>query len=154
MRWFASMLMAVMLAGCASLSWHKPQVSMAGVELAGGGLQESRVLIHLRVKNDNAFDFTLERLQFSLQIADRQMGSGERSEEVLIRRQAETDIDVNARVRTLDLLEQLAKAGSEGRALPCLVRGEASVRDHGSFPFEHRCEIETGRIAAGLKALR
>lgn len=151
-RWRMSLMLVMLtllLGACASMRWHKPQVSLADVRVTGGNLLESRLVLTLRVHNENDRDITLDGLSFDLLAGDFIIARGLRKEPVVLARMADTLVDINATARTLDLIKRLpALVQSDGR-VNYLVRGEALIRDYGRVPFEHRDSVAMPRLGGG-----
>ncbi|GAB4059434.1 LEA type 2 family protein [Uliginosibacterium sediminicola] len=131
-------ILLLTLSACSSLQWHKPQVSLSDVAVTGGNLLESKLLLKLSVKNDNAIDITVDSLRFDLLIDDQVMASGARSEPLVVSREATTPLALEARARTFELLRRVAAAVQSDGRVPYVLRGEVVLRDRGAIPFEHR----------------
>jgi len=72
-------LMAVSLAGCASLglgSFREPIVSFNDAKIRGLGLSGGSVDVVLSLYNPNRFDLNATRLTYRLMVEDRDLGTG------------------------------------------------------------------------------
>jgi len=67
------------LAACSALApkFEKPEVSVAGVELAGGNLLQQNFRVKLNVRNPNNRDLPVTRLRADLNVAGEHVASGE-----------------------------------------------------------------------------
>jgi LEA14-like dessication related protein len=131
-------ILLLSLSACSSLQWHKPQVSLSDVAVTGGNLLESKLLLKLNIKNDNAIDITVDALRFDLLIDDQLMASGSRNEAFVVTRSASTPVALEARARTFELLRRVAAAVQNDGRVPYVLRGEVVLHDRGAIPFEHR----------------
>ena len=144
-----ALLLALLCAGCASMRWHKPQISLVDVRLAGGNLFESRLALKVRVHNDNDRDIVLDSLVFDMQAGDFVLAKGLRTDPIVLARMADTIVDIEATAHTLDILRRLpALVQSDGR-INYVVRGEAVIRDYGTLPFEHTDSLLMPKLARG-----
>src|ERR1700712_2223036 len=136
-------LAAVMLpAACTSMKWHKPQVTLADVRVTGGNLLEKRLVLTVRVHNENDRDITLDGLVFSIVAGDFVLAQGARNQPVVLARMADTLVDIDATARALDLMLRLpAMVQPDGR-VDYVVKGEALIHDYGKVPFEHKDRLD------------
>ncbi|MDB5799276.1 MAG: hypothetical protein JWL63_215 [Rhodocyclales bacterium] len=142
-------LCVLLVAGCASMKWHKPQISLVDVRLAGGNLLESRLALKVRVHNENDRDIILDALTFDMLAGDFVLARGARSEPIVLSRLADTIVDIDATARTLDILQRLpALVQSDGR-ISYVVKGEAVIRDYGRVPFEHTDSLAMPKLSRG-----
>ena len=147
-----AVLVALLCAGCASMRWHKPQISLVDVRLAGGNLFESRLALKVRVHNDNDRDIILDSLVFDMQAGDFVLAKGLRTDPIVLARMADTIVDIEATAHTLDILRRLpALVQSDGR-INYVVKGEAVIRDYGTLPFEHTDSLLMPKLARGAAA--
>ncbi|MDB5888990.1 MAG: hypothetical protein JWM03_1862, partial [Rhodocyclales bacterium] len=132
-----------------SVRWHKPQVSLVDVRLAGGNLQESRLALKVRVHNENDRDIVLDALSFDMLAGDFVLARGARNDPIVLARMSDTLVDINATAHTLDILRRLpALVQSDGR-INYVIRGEASIHDYGKLPFEHTDSLVMPKFLGG-----
>lgn len=144
------LLLSISLGACASMKWHKPKISLADVRVTGGNLLESRLVLSLRVRNENDRDITLDGLVFDILAGEFVVAKGIRSTPVVLSRMSDTVVDIDATARTLDLLMRLpALVQSDGR-VSYVVKGEAVIRDYGRVPFDHKESFAMPKIS-GLR---
>lgn len=143
-------LLLLWLAGCASMHWHKPQVSLADVRVTGGNLLESHLLLTLCVHNENDRDITLDGLAFDMLAGDFTIARGARNQPIVLARMADTMVDIEATARTLELLRRLpALVQSDGR-INYVVKGEALIHDYGRVPFEHKDSLAMPKLPGSV----
>jgi LEA14-like dessication related protein len=148
-RAWCAMLLALTLAACAGMQWHKPQVSLADVRVTGGNLLESHLLLKLRVHNENDKDITLDGLTFDMQVGDFVLARGARNEPIVLARMADTIVDIDATARTLDLLRRLPQLVQSDGRVEYVVRGEALIHDYGRVPFDHKDSLDISKFTGG-----
>jgi len=146
------LLTGIMLAGCSSMKWHKPQISLADVRVAGGNLLEKRLVLTLRVHNENDRDITLDGLVFSIAAGDFVVAQGARNQPVVLARMADTLVDVDASARALDLLVRLPSLVQPDGRFEYVVKGEAVIHDYGRVPFEHKDRLDMQKLLGGAAA--
>lgn len=125
-----------------------PQVTLAGISLAGLDLLEQRYEIRLRVQNPNHFDFVIEGMQYQVEINDKVFARGLSNHSVSIPRDDMRTVSVEAVSTLNDVLRQLqVDEQSEPEVLRYRVSGTLKVRHHaGDIAFDHSGEI---RLPAG-----
>ncbi|MEC5387594.1 LEA type 2 family protein [Uliginosibacterium sp. H3] len=142
-------LLVLALSACASLQWHKPKVTLADVKVSGGNLLEKRLLLTLRVHNENDRDIVLDGLVFSVIAGDFVLVQGARNQPVVVARMADTLVDVEATARALDMLARLPGLVQKDGSLEYVVKGEALIRDYGKVPFDHRDRLDVQKLLGG-----
>ncbi len=146
---WCALLTVIVLAGCTSTRWHKPQVSLADVRVTGGNLLEKRLVLTVRVHNENDRDIMLDGLVFSVVAGDFVLAQGSRNQPVLLSRMADTLVDIEATARALDLMLRLpALVQTDGR-VDYVVKGEALIHDYGRVPFEHKDRLDVRKLLGG-----
>jgi len=139
-------LLVLVLAACSSMQWRKPQVSLADVRITGGNLLEKRLLLSIRVHNENDRDITLDGLVFSILAGDFVLVQGARNQPVVLARMADTLVDVEATARALDLLMRLPNLMQSDGTVAYVVKGEALIHDYGKVPFEHNDRLDVKKL--------
>jgi LEA14-like dessication related protein len=138
------------VAACAtSPSIEPPEVSLVGLTLGQSGLLEQRLWVDLRLSNPNAFEVTVARLQFALEVNQQRFGWGRRRRAVDLPAQGEVVIPVLMTIDTHDLIATMMDLSSD-QQLPYHLTGEAEL-DHvlaQTVPFEWQGRLELPRIAA------
>ncbi len=143
---WSAVLLALVLSACSSLQWRKPQVSLADVRITGGNLLETRLLLGIRVHNENDMDITMDHLVFSIAAGDLVLFQGARSQPVVLGRMADTLVDVEATARTRDLLMRLPALVQSDGQVAYVVKGEALIHDYGKVPFEHSDRLDVKKL--------
>lgn len=130
-------------------SVEAPEVRLAGLTLGRSGRLEHRLWVDLRLRNPNAFDLAVERLQVALEVNEQRFGRGRLRREVALPAHGEVVVPVLMTITTGDLIATLMDL-SGGQQLPYRLLGEAEL-DHvagQTVPFEGRGRLELPRVAA------
>ena len=140
-RWGVVVLAGMGLAACSSLL-KAPEVEVASIELAGFNLSEQRFVLKLDLRNPNAVDLTLRRLDFSVELDGRPFAQGQSAQPVRVPAHASAQLEVLAVSRLSTLLERLRAARSDGRPrLPYRITGSADLEGVGSLPFDRQGSV-------------
>jgi len=130
------LLLSLTLSACAT-HWQKPEVSLIDVQLAGGTVFEQRLKLKLKVRNPNDRDIPIESLRFQFIAGDKRFASGVSSNPVLIPRQGETVVDMEASLQLASLLRSLPSMKGDDGKLHYRLQGEVAVQGYGTVPFNH-----------------
>ncbi len=130
------------LAACSALTPKPlpPQVSVAAVEVKSVGVFEQRFEIMLRVTNPNAFELTIEALEFDLDVNGQPFASGLSPLPTRLVANSETDLRIEAVTRSDDLIRQLRAFAPDllKQGLPYRIRGRVKTdRSVRWLPFDH-----------------
>jgi len=127
---------ALWLAACAGVLPHldKPEVTVAGLRLAGGTLLAPRFMLTLRVSNPNDLEIPVESLAFTVDLNDAPFAEGVSTQALRLpaRGAALLEIAVSARLASL-LREFKADAPPAYRLKGQLVTGR-----YGRFDFDRK----------------
>ncbi|WP_018607798.1 LEA type 2 family protein [Uliginosibacterium gangwonense] len=126
----------LLLTACV-MHWQKPEVSLIDVQPAGGTLFEQRLKLKLRVYNPNDRDIPVDSLHFRFVSGDKSFASGQTSAPVVIPRQGETVVDIQANMQLANLIRNLPNLKAEDGKLHYRLQGDVVVHDYGSVPFDH-----------------
>jgi len=124
------------LAACSALApkFEKPEVSVAGVELAGGNLLQQNFRVKLNVRNPNNRDLPVTRLRADLNVAGEHVASGENDHAFVVPAQGSTEIYLTVTANLALTLLKLAQRPDGGSgAIDYDVTGSASL----DLPFLH-----------------
>jgi len=131
-------LLAVAMAGCASLSGRDPlNVQVAGVEpLEGQGL-EMRLAVKLRVQNPNDSAVDYDGASLELELNGNRFATGVSGERGSIPRFGETVLTVPVSVSALSAIRQALGLADTARLdnIPYVVRGKLSGGVFGTTRF-------------------
>lgn len=132
------------LAAC--ISWHKPEVSLAEVRLAGGNILQQRIKLQLRVKNPNAMDITVESVVFDLFVGENSFASGQAPTSVTIPARGEALVELDAKAHLLGLLNRLQELTAADGKLHYRIKGEAQISRYGRAPFDQPGELDVSKL--------
>lgn len=140
--WWRWMLWAMLgLSACSGLL-KKPEIDLVGVELASLGLVEQRFVLKFRVRNPNAADLVLRRLDFSAELEGRPFGQGNAMEPVRVPGHGEAMLDVTVTGSLRTLLDRARVARQEGREkMSYRILGSVDLENAGVLPFERKGEL-------------
>lgn len=141
----AIFLLLFALAGCASLSWQRPQVELESLAFAGGNLKSQKLRLDLRVRNPNARAIELESVSFDLLLDGERFAGGGSSSPQRIEAGAQGRLALEARVQWLELLRRVSALELKDGKLAYRVKGEAVVSGFGRVPFEQPGELDVSR---------
>lgn len=128
---------ATLLLTACVMHWQKPEVSLVDVQLAGGTLFEQHLKLKLRVYNPNDRDIPVDSLHFRLMSGDKSFASGQTNAPVIIPRQGETVVDIQANMQLVNLMRNLPNLKTDDGKLHYRLQGDVVVHDYGSVPFDH-----------------
>ncbi|TAA45017.1 hypothetical protein EXY25_12475 [Corallincola spongiicola] len=77
-------LFLLLMAGCASLDFASPNVSLSSIKSLGGDLFEQRFLVVLNVQNPNNQALPIEGLDLALEVEGKEVATGVGASEVVI----------------------------------------------------------------------
>ena len=141
-----AIFLAVLLVGCSG-RLQKPEVSLAGVDLVGFGLLEQRFVLKVRIRNPNDVELPINALSFEVELDGRHFARGVSEKPVVVPRQGESVLDVNAASRLGAVLKPLRDAQKEGRdRINYRVYGDIELEGRGRYPFERTGEVPLPRL--------
>ena len=140
---FVLSVVALLLAGCASLAMKSPEVSLADVTIEEFGLLEQRLGIKLRVMNPNDADLPIDGVTFEVDVNGQSFAKGVSNKSVTVPRFGEALLDLSA-VSTLgSLLRQLAELAKSGRdTVQYRVHGQFYGGGLNGVPFDSKRELK------------
>lgn len=134
-------LVCVGLAACSSLL-KAPEVEVASIALAGFNLREQHFVLTLDLRNPNAVDLALRRLDFAVELDGRPFAQGQSVQPVKVPANGSAQLEVLAVSRLSTLLERLRAAHSDGRPrLPYRISGSADLEGVGALPFDRQGSV-------------
>lgn len=108
LRGFLVTVLALWLAGCASLETRDPlEVTVAGVEVLPGEGMELRMLVRLRVQNPNDEDLRYDGAYVKLEVLGKTFATGVSDESGTVPRFGEAVIGVPVTVSVLRMVRQV-----------------------------------------------
>lgn len=140
-RWVIVLLAGLVSACAAFMHVEAPRVSVASVTLKSLGLVEQRFDIGLRVANPNDFDFTIEALDFDIEVNGKAFARGLARTGTLVPAFSTSVVKVEATTASRALLEQFKALSSDGlkRGVPYRIVGRARIDKLGDWmPFEYK----------------
>ena len=121
---FTLLLVAALLAGCATLSGikEKPQITVADIELKNAGLLENAFTVVLRVMNPNNVAIDVKSVTCDLSLNGREFARGVAESGARLEPYSSTLVPVDVYSSTVDM------AGALARMLRLGMRGDDAAR--------------------------
>ena len=145
-RHLATLLLAVLLAGCAGLGvkTEPPRVNLVALELVEMQLFEQRYRLRLRVQNPNREAIEIEGIDFKVALNDRPFAQGVGRPESVVPGFGEALIEVVVVSTLIGLIDQLrALEQRQGEPLNYRINGRLSLSGTPfSIPFERSGELD------------
>lgn len=141
------MVLAVLLAGCASLFWmgEKPRVDIVNITPKEMRLLEQTFLMELRIQNPTDTDLEVNGLSFDLEINGQPFARGVSNESVRIERLSTKVVQVEAYTGLTSILRQLSEARKGSYASGFTYRLKGSVHTGAPafrIPFDEQGEFK------------
>jgi LEA14-like dessication related protein len=134
-------LLALVLAACSGLPVNAvaPKLSVADVRLRHFDLVEQRFDVRLKVENPNAFELTIEALEFELDVNGQPFAKGVSQAVTHVPASAATIVRIDAFTRSDDLMRQIEMLpGVLKDGVPYRIRGRVKTDKSSRWlPFDH-----------------
>jgi len=132
-----------LLAACTVLGplREAPQVTLAGLSLTDADLFVQHWRLRLLVRNPNAVDLPVDRLDFTIEVNGEALADGRSEQAVTVPAGGDAVVEVAA-TSTLGGLARLLRGQRQG--LDYRIRGTLDAGAYGRFPFDRRGRIDPG----------
>jgi len=144
------------LAGCSRFADAiPPEVHMADLRPAGGGLFEQQFVVELRVVNPNDFPIDVQGMTFDLALNGQPFAKGLTNQSVTVPRLGEARVPVAASTNVLDLARQLLGLAGSGD-LSYRISGVAYLAKGlgvDAVPYEQAGSLGLSSLTGGGNAL-
>ena len=136
-RYLLTMLLGLLLVGCASLSWQKPDVRIANIQpTSDSTLFEQAFDITLRVNNPNRYELKAQGLQFNIKLDGEAFARGQSKQPLNIAANSDGMVTVRMYTSLAGWLQQLGKRLSGADTLNYQIDGTLNqVNSLGDLPF-------------------
>lgn len=138
------LLMGVLalLSACSGIPSHfeKPQVNLAGLQVAELGLLEQKFIVSLRVTNPNQISVPINGLNLKLDVNGQPFATGVSDEKVTLKQLSDTVIKVNVTTNLSSIWKQVKNMNKpiayslNGKLLLPMVPGGLSFDRKGELP--------------------
>ncbi len=151
-RRFFAWVLPLLLGACAlmALGLEKPEVSVAGLDLAEANFFEQKLRIKLRVANPNDHDIAIDGMRFLFEVNGHEFAKGMTGESTVLPRLGEAYVMVDARTSLVQLFRQLPDLLNSGGKLAYRISGDVVTRDYGRIPFDRKGELSPEEIGKKL----
>lgn len=132
-----------LLSACTGIPTHfeKPQVNLAGLQIAELGLIEQKFIISLRVTNPNDISVPIDGLNLKLDVNGQPFATGVSNEKVTLPKLGETVVKINVTTNLSSILKQI-KTLQKDQALAYTVSGKLFVPlVPGGISFDRQGEL-------------
>nr|WP_314901586.1 LEA type 2 family protein [uncultured Deefgea sp.] len=134
--------MLALLSACTGIPSHfeKPQVNLAGLQIAELGLIEQKFIVSLRVTNPNDINVPINGLNLKLDVNGQPFATGVSNEKVTLAKLGDTMIKVNVTTNLSNIWKQVKSLNKplsyslSGKLLLPLVPGGLSFDRKGELP--------------------
>ena len=140
-------LVAIALAGCASMGLHEPlKVSLAGVEPLTGAGMEARFLARIRVQNPNDASIAYDGLALDVELNGRSFASGVSDARGEVARFGESVVELPVTMPGSAIVRQVLGFITGDRSkVTYRVRGFLNTGTFGRVPFDSTGEIDLSK---------
>ncbi|UTH74975.1 LEA type 2 family protein [Chromobacterium sp. IIBBL 290-4] len=148
MKWIVSALLLLSLAGCGSMGFKKPQVSLSNVEPGKSTLFEQNFTVTLRIANPNPVPLNASGLDFELMLGGDKLGNGNSAQAISIPANGEGLVPLQVHTSLAAWIRQLANWQQlPGGKLEYQIRGELKdLNGLATLPFDNRGEWKLPQI--------
>jgi LEA14-like dessication related protein len=118
-----------------------PTLTIAGVQVEGGGLLEQRLKVRVHVENPNDRRLPIKGVAYTLEIEGQPLASGESAESFVVPALGETEFDMNVTTDMAGTLMRLLVRGPDAlQSVSYHLTGKISLSEGWlqSIPFEQR----------------
>jgi len=137
-KWIgATLLVALLLAGCAGLFFEEPTITLKEIHVHQLSLTDASLVFVAEIRNPNGYELRLKSLDYTVHLSGREAGGGSLEKEISVpaSSSAPVEIPVTARFGSLGGVVKLYVTGQE---LPYKIEGKALVKAglfDRTFPF-------------------
>lgn len=147
MRTLKLLLFTLLLAACASLSWQKPQVTIADIQPGKSTLFEQTFTLTLRVQNPNNRALSAQGLVFDVAIGGEKLATGVSSHTIEVAPLSEGLVNVELHTSTRRWLKQIGRLLERpDNTLDYEISGQLhGLNGLGTLPFSSKGEWKQPR---------
>ncbi|HJU50217.1 MAG TPA: LEA type 2 family protein [Pseudogulbenkiania sp.] len=109
MRTLKLLLFTLLLAACTTLSWQKPQVSIADIQPVKSTLFEQTFTLSLRIQNPNKFSLSAQGLVFDVTVGGEKLARGVSPQAIEVAALSENLVKVELHTSTRQWLKQIGR---------------------------------------------
>ncbi|MFK7090652.1 LEA type 2 family protein [Chromobacterium violaceum] len=142
MKWIATALLLLSLAGCGSMGLKKPEVSLSNIEPGSSTLFEQNFAVTLRVANPNPIPLNASGVDFELVLGGEKLGGGSSQQAVSIPSRGEGMVTLQVHTSLAAWIRQLANWRQlPGGKLNYELRGQLhGLNGLADLPFNNKGE--------------
>ncbi len=134
----------LLLSACTGIpnNFEKPQVTMAGLEIAELGVIEQRFIVSLRVSNPNNFSIPIDGLAMKLDINGQPFATGVSNQAMTLPRLGEMVVKVNVTTNLFSVWKQIKTITSKNQPIAYGLTGKLSLPlIPGGIGFDRKGEL-------------
>jgi len=152
------LILAVLLAGCASLTkpWQAPEVALAGLRVQELTLARQTLVLTLAMRNPNDRTLPIKGLTYRLKLEGNEIAQGASALDRQIPAFGDALVDVEVVGSLLGLIQQLPALALKDRPLDWTITGTATIADGLlTLPYRYSGQVDPRELLArGQAALR
>lgn len=111
----AALLLFLLMAGtsCTSIrellgfGFEQPKVSLRSIEIKNISMTSVKMLVHLRIKNPNTFDLTLNRLDYKVTTMNMELAEGLFEKKFTVKAESQNDVEIPLSINMQSALRML-----------------------------------------------
>ena len=143
------LILMFMSSGCALLdasTMKNPKVDLESVDVQDARIDGATLMFNLKVDNPNAFDLNLDKLKYTLDMADRTLASGEVTKGLHVEASKVSTIRLPVPIKFADVFHSVSALIGQG-STPYHLKGAAYLGPL-RLPFDEKgkFKFENGRI--------
>lgn len=142
MKTLKLLLLSLLLAACSTLSWQKPQVSIADIEPGKSTLFEQTFTLTLRLQNPNNYALSAKGLVFDVAVGGEKLARGVSPQVIQVAALSESLVKVELHTSTRHWLKQVGRLLEHpDSTLDYEINGQLQdINGLGTLPFSSKGE--------------
>jgi LEA14-like dessication related protein len=139
-----ALIATALLAGCATVHFETPQLSVVSIQVQSGDLFEQRLKVHMRVQNPNARELPVKGIEYRIEIFDTEFARGLTDVPFTVPAMGEAEFDVQVTANVAAALMNLGKRGGNRDKLEYRLVGSVSLASGflRRIPFDERGSVK------------
>jgi LEA14-like dessication related protein len=140
MKRTASLLLLLVLAGCALTRLETPRLQVVGVQVQRSDLFQQQLRVRMRVQNPNDRELPVRSITYQMEVAGESFASGESVQAFVIPALGSTEFDVNVSANAAGAVLKLLSGGGRLDAVDYRLVGRVMLSSGllRTIPFEQR----------------
>src|SRR5262245_1909597 len=143
MKCLAGLLAAASLAGCASLEFETPKLSVVSMKLQSADLFSQKMQVRMRVQNPNSRELPVKGITYRIEVDNSELAQGLTDKPFVVPAMGEAEFDLQVTANLASALSQLLGRGSS-KTLDYRLVGEVALSSGflRKIPFDERGSVK------------